>query len=131
LRESHLTLPTIRHALGELTLDELPSTDELERADAAWEASRAIDAAEDIVRGLGESRFEVLQRVERAGDEAWNRLNLMLLSARQHELEHLAAMWRVALYWDQVTSSESEPRFRTSFSTYESPCRQASGVTLR
>ena len=25
-----------------------------------------------------------------------------MLHARQHELEHLAAIWRVALYWDRV-----------------------------
>jgi len=27
----------------------------------------------------------------------------MMLDARQHELEHLAAMWRAALYWDRLS----------------------------
>ena len=29
------------------------------------------------------------------------RLDTLLLRARQHELEHLADIWRVALYWDR------------------------------
>jgi hypothetical protein len=105
LRESHLTLPTVRHALGEVAAEDLPSTSELEHVDAAWDPQAAIASAEEIVRGLGETRFEVLQRVEAACDEAWNRLDWLLLTVRQHELEHLAAMWRVALYWDRVPTA--------------------------
>src|SRR5207302_6082905 len=80
----------------------------------------AIESAEAIVRGLGETRFELLQRLEAAPDEAWERplpavaapgagvinpiqLDWLMLHARQHELEHLAAIWRVALYWDRAS----------------------------
>ena len=120
LRETHLTLPTVRHALGEVAAEALPSTAELDHAEAAWDAAAAIESAEAIVRGLGETRFELLQRLEAAPDEAWERplpavaapgagvinpiqLDWLMLHARQHELEHLAAIWRVALYWDRVS----------------------------
>jgi len=106
LRESHLTLPSVRHTLGDSDVEALPSTSELKRADAAWDPQAAIDAAEEIVRGLGESRFELLQRLEVAPAEAWDRpaqLDWLMLVARQHELEHLAMMWRAALYWDRVS----------------------------
>ena len=120
LRETHLTLPTVRHALGEVAAAELPSTAELDHVEAAWDAAAAIESAEAIVRGLGETRFELLQRLEAAPDEAWERplpavaatgagitnpiqLDWLMLHARQHELEHLAAIWRVALNWDRVS----------------------------
>jgi hypothetical protein len=123
LRETYLTLPTVRRALGEAG-DELPSTAELEHADAAWDAVAAIESAEAIVRGLGDTRFELLQRLEAAPDEAWERplpaavtsdvsdtpdvvapiqLDWLMLHARQHEMEHLAAIWRVALYWHRAS----------------------------
>ncbi len=117
LRETYVTLPTVRHALGDEG-EGLPSPSELEHADATWDAVAAIETAETIVRGLGETRFELLQRLEAAPDEAWARplplavapdlagspiqLDWLMLHARQHELEHLAAIWRVALYWDRV-----------------------------
>jgi hypothetical protein len=121
LREAHLTLPTVRQALGEVSSEAPPSTAELEHADAAWDPAAAIESAEAIVRGLGNTRFELLQRLESAPDEAWERplpttvapadssgaihaiqLEWLMLHARQHELEHLAAIWRVVLYWDRV-----------------------------
>lgn len=118
LRETYLTLPTVRHALGDED-DEMPSPAELEHADAAWDADAAIDAAEAIVRGLGETRFELLQRLEAAPDDAWERplplavapdpsgspiqLDWLMLHARQHELEHVSAIWGVALYWRQAS----------------------------
>jgi hypothetical protein len=120
LRETYLTLPTVRHALGDGS-EELPSPAELEHADAAWDAVAAIESAEAIVRGLGDTRFELLQRLEAAPDEAWERplpaavasdtsglvspiqLDWLMLHARQHEMEHLAAIWRVALYWDRAS----------------------------
>jgi hypothetical protein len=121
IRELWLTLPAVRHALGEVGSDALPSTIDLERADAAWDAAAAIESAEAIVRGLSDSRFELLQRLETAPDDAWARpltvavasegsdslvqLDWWLLHARQHELEHLAAIWRVALYWDRFAST--------------------------
>ena len=124
LRETHLTLPTVRHALGEVAAEELPSTAELDHAEAAWDAAAAIESAEAIVRGLGETRFELLQRLEAAPDEAWERplpapgagainpiqLDWLMLHARQHELEHLAAIWRVALYWDRVSPAAVSER---------------------
>src|SRR5438309_11846103 len=73
LRETHLTLPTVRHALGEVAADALPSTADLHQAEATWDAAAAIESAEAIVRGLGETRFELLQRLETAPDEAWER----------------------------------------------------------
>src|SRR4029077_20305056 len=106
LRESYVTLPTVRKALGD-EAEGLPSPSELEHADAAWDAVAAIESAEAIVRGLGETRFELLQRLEAAPDEAWERplpaavapessglaspvqLDWLMLHARQHELEHL------------------------------------------
>jgi hypothetical protein len=131
LRETHLTLPTVRHALGEVAADELPSTAELDHVEAAWDAAAAIESAEAIVRGLGETRFELLQRLEAAPDEAWERplpavaasgttdfinpiqLDWLMLHARQHELEHLAAIWRVALYWDRVSPAAVSERSGT------------------
>ena len=128
LREMHLTLPTVRHALGEVAAEELPSTAELDHAEAAWDADAAIESAEAIVRGLGETRFELLQRLEAAPDEAWERplpalaaagaaafinpiqLDWLMLHARQHELEHLAAIWRVALNWDRVAPATVSER---------------------
>jgi hypothetical protein len=123
LRETHVTLPSVRHALGEVAAEALPSTAELDHVEAAWDAAAAIESAEAIVRGLGETRFELLQRLEAAPDEAWERplpaaaapstsgsininpvqLDWLMLHARQHELEHLAAIWRVALHWDRVS----------------------------
>ena len=126
LRESHLTLPTVRQALGEVTSEATPSTTELEQADAAWDPAAAIESAEAIVRGLGDTRFELLHRLEGAPDEAWERplaaivapdlsvspvqLDWLMLHARQHELEHLAAIWRVVLYWDRPSPVVSPVR---------------------
>jgi hypothetical protein len=119
LRETHVTLPTVRQALGDSVSEPLPTSVELEQADAAWDPAAAIESAEAIVRGLGDTRFELLQRLEAAPDDVWERrlpaaaapdasrypfqLDWLMLHARQHELEHLAAIWRVALYWDRVT----------------------------
>jgi hypothetical protein len=128
LREMHLTLPTVRHALGEVTAEALPSTAELDNAEATWDAEAAIASAEDIVRGLGDTRFELLQRLESAPDVAWERplpavaapgasgspvqLDWLMLHARQHELEHLAAIWKVALYWDRLSPLPASGRSR-------------------
>jgi hypothetical protein len=132
LRETHMTLPTVRHALGEVAAAELPSTAELEEAEATWDAAAAVESAEAIVRGLGETRFELLQRLEAAPDEIWERplpsalvtdaaglasqhpvqLNWLMLHARQRELEHLAAIWRVALFWDRVSLTAASARAR-------------------
>src|ERR1700730_2382958 len=134
LRETHLTLPTVRHALGEVAAEAMPSTAELDHVEAAWDAAAAIESAEAIIRGLGETRFELLQRLETAPDEAWERplpaaavpgasgffnsnldinpiqLDWLMLHARQYELGHLAAIWRVALYWDRVSPAAVSAR---------------------
>jgi hypothetical protein len=117
-------MPTVRHALGEAATEPLPSAIELDRVDSAWDAAAAIESAETIVRGLGETRFELLQRLEAAPVEVWERpvraadhselhdtdhvaLDWLMLHARQHELEHLAAIWRVALHWDRVPAPDA------------------------
>jgi hypothetical protein len=124
LHETYLTLPAVRRALGDGNEEaEEPSAAELEHADAAWDAAAAIASAEAIVRGLGDTRFELLQRLEAAPDEVWERplavavafdpdtsglvspvqLDWLMLHARQHELDHLAAIWSVALYWHRAS----------------------------
>ena len=120
LRERQVILPSVRRALGEAASGAPPSTADLAHADAAWDPVAAIESAEAIVRGLGATRFELLRRLESAPDEAWQRpipapaasdpsgsvhpvqLEWVMLHARQHELEHLTAIWRVVLYWDRV-----------------------------
>ena len=120
LRERHVILPSVRQALGEASGEAPPSLADLAHADAAWDPVAAIESAEAIVRGLGATRFELLQRLESAPDAVWERpvpapvasdpsgstgpvqLEWVMLHARQHELEHLAAIWRVVLYWDRV-----------------------------
>jgi hypothetical protein len=121
LREAHVTLCGVRRALGEVDADNLaPSALELEQLDAAWDAASALESAEALVSGLGATRFELLQRLEAAPDDAWERpipatvapdpssstdpvqLDWLLLHARQHELEHVAAIWRLALNWDRT-----------------------------
>jgi hypothetical protein len=120
LRESQHVLPLVRQALGE-SASEIPalSTAELDRADAAWDAASAVESAEAIVHGLGATRFDLLQRLESAPDAAWEQplderaaeatgenmplhLDWLLLSAHQRELQHLAAIWKLALNWDRV-----------------------------
>jgi hypothetical protein len=120
-RESQHVLPLVRQALGE-SASAAPalSTAELDRVDAAWDAAAAVESAEAIVHGLGATRFDLLQRLEAAPDAAWQQpldpsaanatgesmpvyLDWLLLSAHQHELQHLAAIWKLALNWDRVS----------------------------
>jgi hypothetical protein len=99
---------------------------EMEQAEAAWDTAKAVESPEGIVQGLGETRFELLQRLEAAPDDVWQRplpaavaeacgvaspveLDWLLLSARQHEQHHLAAVWKIALHWDRV-SPDKAPR---------------------
>jgi hypothetical protein len=128
LRETHVTLPSVRQALGDVPSETKTQalTAELEQADAAWDAAAAIESAEAIVQGLGETRFELLQWLESAPNEVWERpiphdtsgtghplqLDWLMLHARQHELEHLAAIWRVALYWDRAALSATAEHSR-------------------
>jgi hypothetical protein len=113
VRETHFTLPSVRHALGDAEAESVPTTVELEHFDSVWDANAAIESAEAIVQGLGDTRFELLQWLEAAPDQAWGRqLDWLMLQARQHELEHLAAIWRVALYWDRVSPASITGRTR-------------------
>src|SRR5579864_254349 len=67
LRETRQVLPQVRQALGDSPSDApAHSTLELEQADAAWDATLALESAEAIVRNLGETRYELLQRLEAA-----------------------------------------------------------------
>jgi hypothetical protein len=129
LRQRHLTLPAVRSVLGNASVTTAPRL-VFEQADAAWDAHAADQDAEALVDELGETRFDLLQLLESAPDAVWQppaRLDTLLLHARQHELEHLAHIWRVALYWDR------------SHDTFESATdlplhaadRFSQGVTLR
>jgi hypothetical protein len=146
LREQLLTLPAVRRALGET--DAAPaSTVDFEQAEAAWDPKIATEAAEELVRDLGGVRFELLQRAESAPEEAWSgveldskegqvgrppRLDELLLMARQHELEHLAAMWRMALFWDRIPPpSVREAQDGSAGYPLHPADRFSQGVTLR
>ena len=59
--------------------------------------------AEALVTFFGETRFELLRRLETAPDAAWEQLTEPLLRAHQHELAHLAAIWRIGLNWDRAS----------------------------
>ena len=106
LREHHLTLPLVRRALGDadsgFQAEPQRSTLEFEQADAAWDPVAAGESVGAIVEGFGETRFELLQRLEAAPDDALQQLEPLLLDARQHELEHLAVVWKIALHWDRA-----------------------------
>jgi hypothetical protein len=114
VHETHHILPAVRQVLGDTAAEPSRlSTLEIEQADAARDA-------ELLVRDLGETRFELLQLLETAPDSVWQRpmsavaaeacgvvspveLDWLLLSARLHEQQHLAAVWNIALNWDQVS----------------------------
>jgi hypothetical protein len=122
LREKYLTLPAVRQVLGESAgePESVAPILEFEQADAAWDPAAVLESAETIVRDLGETRYELLQVLEAAPDEVWARsvsravtpdasddrppvrLDWLLLHSRQHELEHVAAIWRISLNWDRV-----------------------------
>jgi hypothetical protein len=108
LREMHQVLPGVRRALGDSSADAGLSTLEIDQTDAAWDAAEPADTS---VRRLGETRFELLQRLESAPDAAWDEprqeVTWLLLNARQHELQHLAALWKLALHWDRVSQAEA------------------------
>jgi hypothetical protein len=105
LRQEHRLLPAVLHAAGEAATSAL-STIELDQADAAWDPATAVDSAEAILHRFGDTRFELLHRLESAPDDVWDRVSdveWLLLSARQDELQHLAAIWRLALNWDRAS----------------------------
>jgi hypothetical protein len=65
-------------------------------------ASSRNASADELAQDLATIRFELLQRVESAPDDVWDALEWTLLSARQHELQHLAAIWKIALNWGRT-----------------------------
>jgi hypothetical protein len=118
LHETHQVLPAVRQVLGDqASASSSPSTHQVEDSECSTEA------AGSLVRTLGETRFELLQRLEAAPEDAWRRplppavaeacgvtssvdLDWLLLSARQHEQQHMAAIWKIALNWDRVALEE-------------------------
>ncbi|MBV9581022.1 MAG: hypothetical protein JO057_20780 [Chloroflexi bacterium] len=120
LQETHQILPAVRQALGEAAAESpVRSAIELQQAEATWDTTSLVESAEGLVRGLAESRFELLHRLEAAPDAVWLQplpvataeacgvtspvgLDWLLLSARQHEQQHVAAVWKIALNWDRV-----------------------------
>lgn len=124
LRESYVTLPAVLQALGAAEPEPPSTSAELDEIEATWDADAAIASAEEIVHGLGRTRFDLLQHLEAASDTVWERpllsplasavagahgqpvqLGWLMLHARYAEMEHLAAIWKVALYWDRFASS--------------------------
>lgn len=103
LYEARQTLPAVREALGESAAD-TPALSklELEQADAAWDPKAALESAEAILRDIADLRFELLQRVETAPED--DHLDWLLLSAKQREMQHVAAIWKIALNWDRGSS---------------------------
>ena len=126
LYESRLIRPLVDAVLDsqsefEFKAKQLPSRSELDQADAAWDPSLSPEAVAGLVDALGEGRFSLLQRLEAAPDEVWQRplpagvapgevpayLDWLLARARQHELEHLSALWKLALYWDRSSPTST------------------------
>jgi hypothetical protein len=119
LNESRLIRPVVDAVLDSPASGQVPSRSELDQLDAAWDASLSTEAVEGLIAALGEGRFDLLQRLEAAPDEVWQRplpvgvapgeapahLDWLLARARQHELEHLSALWTLALYWDRISPS--------------------------
>ncbi len=123
LYAAQLWLPAVQAALGQRRPEQLAPIVELERQDAAWDARSA--AADALVRSLAETRFELLRLLESAPDDAWARplapeladrgtprarparLGWLVARAYQHELEHLSALWKLALYWDRAPAPPS------------------------
>jgi hypothetical protein len=61
------------------------------------------DTADDSAQRLAELRFELLQRLEQAPDAVWDALEWSVLNTRQHELQQLATIWKIALNWDRAS----------------------------
>jgi hypothetical protein len=121
LNERHVTLPAVQSLLGGEDLAPV-STIALQQLDAAWDPGAALETADELINDLASVRFELLQRLESAPDEAWDQalpvtrtpdtplcLDELALRARQHELEHLATIWRIALYWDRASPTSPRP----------------------
>ncbi len=98
---------------------ELPAPSVLDQLNAAWDPAIPLDVVQELVQALGETRFELLERLEAAPDGVWERqlpagvapgegparLDWLLARVHQHELDHLSALWKLALYWDRRSPS--------------------------
>jgi hypothetical protein len=118
LNEQRLIRPVV-DAVVDSQPERVSSRSELDQVDAAWDPSLSPEAVEGLVGALGEGRYSLLQRLEVAPDEVWQRplpdgvvpgeapthLDWLLARARQHEFEHLSALWTLALYWDRISPS--------------------------
>src|SRR5919201_1515372 len=117
LTETRLIVPAVDAVLDQADPVALPTRAELDHLNAAWDPAMPVDAVRALLDAIGEARFSLLQRLEGAPDEAWQRplpagvapgekpaqLDWLLARTRQHELEHLSALWKLALYWDRVS----------------------------
>jgi hypothetical protein len=107
LRETYQLMPAVRVAMGESASEVQGwSAFELDQADTSdlLESPEAEAEAEEVVRLLGETRFDLLQRLEAAPDDVWQSdLVWRLLNAHQHELQHVSAIWNLALNWDRLS----------------------------
>ena len=113
LHEQHLSLPDIRAALDHTART---SSINFDAEEAAWDPAQTDQSADTLLADLAGHRFDLLERLEAAPDEVWDSsrhdavgappsLVELVLRMRQHELEHLASIWRIALYWDRVSPS--------------------------
>lgn len=117
LHDLQVTLPGVSAVVrggGGLPRADAPAAVVAVAADAG--AATAVPA---LLRCLGETRFRLLRLAETAPPSAWSRqpahasppeprggspppgegLAWLLARSYQHELEHLAALWRLALHW--------------------------------
>jgi len=117
---SEATVPAVRFVLGEVPAHRLPAPGALQRVDAAWDPNTTLDRVDGLLRGLGESRFTLLRLLDSAPEFIWLQplppevlpdrrpgaepvgLGWLVARSYQHELEHLNAVWKLALYWDRI-----------------------------
>ncbi len=125
LYAAQVWLPALRLALGLADAQEVPRLLDVERRDAAWDARVTEGSAAEWIEELATARFEMLRLLESATDAAWTRplpaelvgsdsptadppgLAWLMARVYQQELEHLSAVWKLALYWDRVPASTS------------------------
>jgi hypothetical protein len=113
LRLARVTLPAVRRTLESAAMGEAaPTPTDIEPEDAAWDAAAAD--AESTLAELAAARFELLRQAETTSDAAWPQVEPLLLRARQHELEHLAALWRIAVDWQSAASTPTSGSGTTS-----------------
>ncbi len=121
--EQAWTVPAVRLMIADAAANDAPETMNVERLDAAWDpCMRPVDVDVEL-RTLAEARFALLQMLETASDEAWARpiparlapawiegtpsptLTWLVAHSYWHELEHLAELWRLALFSDRLGRS--------------------------